>query len=63
MIEREKILAESVTCFGVFRLDVRTEVLRINPQFSLAVHKQRVPIKNLTILERHIAALHKAGLK
>jgi len=39
------------------------EVLRINPQFSLEVYKQRVPIKDPTMLERHIAALHKAGLK
>jgi adenylate cyclase len=39
------------------------EVLRINPTFSLDVHKQRVPIKDPAVLERHIAALHKAGLK
>jgi adenylate cyclase len=39
------------------------EVLRINPQFSLEVHKQRVPIKDPAMLERHLAALHKAGLK
>ncbi len=39
------------------------EVLRINPQFSLEVHKQRVPIKDPAMLERHIAALRKAGLK
>jgi TolB-like protein/tetratricopeptide (TPR) repeat protein len=39
------------------------EVLRINPQFSLEVHKQRVPIKDSLMLERHIAALRKAGLK
>jgi adenylate cyclase len=40
-----------------------TEVLRINPKFSLEVHKQRVPIKDAATLERHIAALRKAGLK
>jgi adenylate cyclase len=40
-----------------------TEVLRINPQFSLEVHKQRMPIKDPAVLERHIAALRKAGLK
>jgi len=40
-----------------------TEVLRLNPQFSLAVHKERMPIKDSTMLERHIAALRKAGLK
>jgi TolB-like protein/DNA-binding winged helix-turn-helix (wHTH) protein/Tfp pilus assembly protein PilF len=40
-----------------------TEVMRINPQFSLEVHKERVPIKDPAMLERHIAALRKAGLK
>jgi adenylate cyclase len=39
------------------------EVLRLNPQFSLEVHRQRVPIKDPTVLERHLAALRKAGLK
>ena len=39
------------------------EVLRINPQFSLEVHKQRAPIKDPAVLKRHIAALRKAGLK
>ena len=39
------------------------EVLRLNPNFSLEVHKQRMPIKNPAALERHIAALRKAGLK
>jgi tetratricopeptide (TPR) repeat protein len=39
------------------------EVLRINPQFSLEVHKQRVPIKDPAVLERQLAALRKAGLK
>ena len=39
------------------------EVLRLNPNFSLAVHKQRMPIKDPVVLERHIAALRKAGLK
>jgi tetratricopeptide (TPR) repeat protein len=39
------------------------EVLWINPQFSLEVHKERVPIKDPVTLERHIAALRKAGLK
>ncbi|MGH9425445.1 MAG: tetratricopeptide repeat protein, partial [Terriglobia bacterium] len=39
------------------------EVLRINPQFSLEIHKQRVPIKDPAMLERQIAALRKAGLK
>jgi adenylate cyclase len=39
------------------------EVLRLNPQFSLEVHKQRLPIKDPAILERHLAALRKAGLK
>jgi TolB-like protein/predicted Zn-dependent protease len=39
------------------------EVLRLNPKFSLEVHKERVPIKDSAVLERHIAALRKAGLK
>lgn len=39
------------------------EVLRINPTFSLEVHKQRMPIKDPALLERHIAVLRKAGLK
>jgi adenylate cyclase len=40
-----------------------TEVLRLNPNFSLDVHRQREPIKDPAILERHIAALRKAGLR
>ena len=39
------------------------EVLRLNPKFSLEVHKQRAHIKDPVVLERHIAALRKAGLK
>jgi TolB-like protein/Tfp pilus assembly protein PilF len=39
------------------------EVLRLNPKFSLEVHRQRAPIKDPAVLERHIAALRKAGLK
>jgi TolB-like protein/Flp pilus assembly protein TadD len=39
------------------------EVLRISPKFSLEVHKQRMPIKDPAVLERHMAALRKAGLK
>jgi tetratricopeptide (TPR) repeat protein len=39
------------------------EVLRLNPQFSLEVHKQRVPIKDPAVLERYLAALRGAGLK
>jgi TolB-like protein/tetratricopeptide (TPR) repeat protein len=39
------------------------EVLRLNPQFSLEVHRQRAPLKDPAVLERHIAALRKAGLK
>ncbi len=39
------------------------EVLRINPKFSLEVHKERTPIKDPAMLERHIAALRKAGLR
>jgi adenylate cyclase len=39
------------------------EVLRLNPHFTLDVHKQRVPIKDPAGLERHLDALRKAGLK
>ena len=39
------------------------EVLRLNPKFSLEVHKQRAAIKDPAMLERYIAALRKAGLK
>jgi adenylate cyclase len=39
------------------------EVLRLNPKFSLEVHRQRAPIKDPAMLERHLAALRKAGLK
>ncbi len=39
------------------------EVLRLSPNFSLAVHKQREPIKDPAVLERQLAALCKAGLK
>jgi TolB-like protein/DNA-binding winged helix-turn-helix (wHTH) protein/Tfp pilus assembly protein PilF len=39
------------------------EVLRLNPNFSLEVHKQRMPIKDPAVLDRHIAALRRAGLK
>jgi len=39
------------------------EVLRLNPKFSLEVHKERVPIKDPVVLERQLAALRKAGLK
>ena len=39
------------------------EVLRLNPQFSLEVYKERAPIKDPATLERHIAALRRAGLK
>jgi hypothetical protein len=39
------------------------EVLRLNPNFSLEVFKQSAPIKDPAVLERHIVALRKAGLK
>jgi hypothetical protein len=39
------------------------EVLRLNPKFSLEVHRQRMPIKDPAVLERPLAALCKAGLK
>jgi TolB-like protein/Tfp pilus assembly protein PilF len=39
------------------------EVLRLNPEFSLEIHKQRMPIKDPAMLERHLAALREAGLQ
>jgi tetratricopeptide (TPR) repeat protein len=39
------------------------EVMRISPNFSLEVWRQRVPYKDPAIIERHITALRKAGLK
>jgi adenylate cyclase len=39
------------------------EVLRINPKFSLAVWRQRVPYTDPAVIERQVAALRKAGLK
>ncbi|MBI3795385.1 MAG: adenylate/guanylate cyclase domain-containing protein [Deltaproteobacteria bacterium] len=39
------------------------EVLRLNPHFLLEVHRQRMPYKDPAMLERHLAALRKAGLK
>ena len=39
------------------------EVLRLNPKFSLDVQRERAPLKDPATLERHIAALRKAGLK
>jgi hypothetical protein len=39
------------------------EALRINPQFSLAAFRRQLPYKDPTALERHLAALRKAGLK
>ncbi len=39
------------------------EVLRLNPQFFLEVHRQREPLKDPALLERQLAALRKAGLK
>jgi adenylate cyclase len=39
------------------------EVLRISPNFSLGVMKQRVPNTDPAVVERSVAALRKAGLK
>lgn len=40
-----------------------TEVLLINPQFSLETLRQTAPVKDPATLERVFAALRKAGLK
>ncbi len=40
-----------------------TEILRINPNFSLEVARQRLPFKDQAELERLLAGLRKAGLK
>jgi adenylate cyclase len=39
------------------------EVLRLNPHFSLEVHRQREPLKDPAQLERHLATLRRAGLR
>ena len=39
------------------------EVLRLNPKFSLAMHKERALLKDPAVLERHIEALRRAGFK
>lgn len=38
-------------------------MLRLNPKFSLEVHRERAPIKGPATLGRYIEALRKAGLK
>jgi adenylate cyclase len=40
-----------------------TEILRISPSFSLEGLRRRAPFKDPAVLERHLAALRKAGLK
>ena len=40
-----------------------TEVLRLSPQFSLGLYKQRNPYKDQSFMERWLADLSKAGLK
>jgi adenylate cyclase len=39
------------------------EILRISPQYSLEVVRQRIPYKDPVSLEHQVAALRKAGLK
>jgi adenylate cyclase len=39
------------------------EVLRLNPNFSLEVHRQRAPFKDPAVLEQSLAVLRKAGLE
>jgi hypothetical protein len=40
-----------------------TEFSRLSPNFSLDVARQTWPCKDRSVLERYIAALHKAGLE
>jgi adenylate cyclase len=39
------------------------EILRMSPDFSLEVWRQRLPFKDPAVLERQLAAMRKAGLK
>ncbi len=39
------------------------ELLRVSPNFSLEVMKQRLPVKDPVEVERYISAMRKAGLK
>jgi adenylate cyclase len=39
------------------------EMLRINPNFSVEFFRQLLPFKDPAMLERHLAALRRAGLK
>jgi mono/diheme cytochrome c family protein len=47
----------------IWGTEFKMEIQEENPQFTLAVHKPRAPSKDPAVLERHIAALRKAGLK
>jgi len=40
-----------------------TEILRINPNYSLAIVQERVPYKDSALCDRQLTALRKAGLK
>jgi len=40
-----------------------TEILRLNPTFTLAGMERHWPMKDPAVMERHLAALRKAGLK
>jgi adenylate cyclase len=60
--------AELVVCYSELGREEEAraeaaEVLRISPNFSLEAVKQRLPIKDPAVLERHLAAQRKAGLK
>jgi len=39
------------------------EILRITPNYSLAIVQERVPYKDATLLDRQLAAMRKAGLQ
>jgi hypothetical protein len=65
-IERKLAAIFSADVKGYSRLmgeDEVAEILRISPQYSLEVVRQRIPYKDLVSLEHQVAALRKAGLK
>jgi hypothetical protein len=46
---------------GTCKNRAAAEVLRLNPNFSLEVGRQSIPVKDQAVLERDLAALRRAG--